>query len=127
MFILINIYKNVFEYFVHYLFVQDVKKITDEDMLDPSLEYVNHLEFQVFEIRLFWKISMGGLYFILIIYYCFKKDKTSFKSLKLIFFSISSFIIFFILLVIFQRNCFEVKKFILYLLLLVKKIYEYVR
>ena len=86
-FLLIFGYFNIlFEYFVHYLFVQDVKKITDEDMLDPSLEYVNHLEFQVFEIRLFWKISMGGLYFILIIYYCFKKDKISFKSLKLIFF-----------------------------------------
>ena len=119
LFILMNAFKNIFEILFIFMLVQNPKEINDEeDLLNLSVEPINQLEFQQLEIRIFWKISMCGLYLILILYFCFKKDKNNFKYRLLLIMLSISIIIFFLLLFIFQRS-FEFKRFGIYLIFMI--------
>ena len=92
-FILINIYKIIFEIFIYLLITLDKKH--------------NQLDFQHFETRAYWKISISFFYIILVIYYYFSKkgDNTEKKEILIVVsFTFICIIIFVLLLFLTDRR-----------------------
>ena len=101
-FILINIYKIYFEVITYLIIVHD--------------DDVDQLDFPQFEARAFWKISIFFLYLMLIVYYLFKKEKTSFKFLILLLFSLISLVACFLLLFFTHKSEYNNKRIYEYLI-----------
>ena len=101
-FILINIYKIYFEVITYLIIVHD--------------DDVDQLDFPQFEARVFWKISIFFLYLMLIVYYLFKKEKTSFKFLILLLFSLISLVACFLLLFFTHKSEYNNKRIYEYLI-----------
>ena len=93
LFILTNINNIMFEAFIYFLITLDKKH--------------NQLDFEHFEARAYWKISMCFLYILLLFYYYLRKAKGLFKgknSLILLLFSLICLILFVLLIILTERG-----------------------
>ena len=113
LFILINLYKNIFEVLIYLIIVQHY------------FLQVDQLDYKHFETRAFWKISICIFYILLIIYYICKREENSFDKCTIytyFLFAIICFAIFIGLTLLTHKIINNYERLISYLIFLILEI-----
>ena len=108
LFILINIQKIIFEILIYIVYFAPAKDVYVKMFGEDNEKFfVDELQYQEFEARAYWKISMCFLYYMLIVYYYFKKEKTTFKNLFLLPFILISLSMAYLLIFFTQKSTYS--------------------